>query len=109
VLLIAMVLSICWFAFAPEPPPSVDTGWDKLNHLLAFAAVTMCTWFAWGTTRHRVPGVLLAALAFGVFIELVQTQVPGRSGEWPDLLADMIGITLGLTAAAALSRRWLTP
>jgi VanZ family protein len=109
VLLMAMVLSICWFAFAPEPPPSVGTGWDKLNHVLAFAAMTTCAWFAWGTARHRRLGVLLAALAFGVCIELVQTQIPGRSGEWPDLLADMIGITLGLTVATTISRRWLTP
>lgn len=101
--------AICWLAFTPDPPPSADTGWDKLNHVFAFAAVTACGWFAWGRHRHRVAGVLLGALAFGVFIEVVQTQIPGRSGEWPDLVADALGIAAGLALAAALSRRRLTP
>jgi VanZ family protein len=109
VLLGALLLIICWFAFVPDPPPSVDTGWDKLNHVLAFTAVSACAGFAWGRARHRTAAVLLGSLAFGVFIELVQTQIPGRSGEWPDLLADTIGIALGLAVFAGLSRRWLTP
>ena len=37
--LAALVLAICWLAFDPAPPSSVDTGWDKANHALAFAAV----------------------------------------------------------------------
>lgn len=107
-LLSTQVLVICWFAFVPDPPSSVDTGWDKMNHVLAFGAVSFSAWFAWGTARHRVLGVFLGALAFGVFIELVQTQIPGRSGEWPDLLADSIGIAVGIAAAATVSRGRLT-
>jgi VanZ family protein len=107
-LLLALVLAICWFAFVPEPPPSVDTGWDKLNHVLAFGAVSFSGWFAWGKPRHRTAAVLLGSLAFGVFIEVVQTQIPGRSGEWPDLLADTIGITMGIGLAATVSWRRLT-
>jgi VanZ family protein len=107
-LLSTLVLVICWFAFVPDPPTTVDTGWDKLNHVLAFAAVSFSGWFAWGTAHRRPAGVLLGALAFGVFIEVVQTQIPGRSGEWPDLLADSIGIAAGIAAAAAISRSRLT-
>jgi VanZ family protein len=108
-LLMVLLIGIAWLAFSPDPPPSAGTGWDKLNHVLAFAAVAACGWFAWGRTRHRTAGVVLGALVYGVLIELVQTQIPGRSGEWPDLLADAIGIGLGLALAATLSRRRLTP
>jgi VanZ family protein len=47
--------------------------------------------------------VLLALLAFGAAIELLQLQLPNRSGEWTDLGADAIGIGLG----ALLALQWL--
>jgi VanZ family protein len=102
-------MAVCWLAFTPDPPPSADTGWDKLNHVLAFAALAFCGWFSWGDAPHRVAGVAVCTLGFGVFIELVQLQIPGRTGEWPDLLADAVGIAAGLAAALAISRRRLTP
>jgi VanZ family protein len=107
-LLLMLALVICWFAFVPDPPPSVDTGWDKLNHVLAFSALSFTAWFAWGTARRRAAGVMFGALAYGVFIEVIQSRIPGRSGEWPDLLADVIGIAIGIAAAAAVSRGRLT-
>lgn len=107
-LLLMLALTICWFAFVPDPPQSVDTGWDKLNHVLAFSALSFSAWFAWGTARRRAAGVVLGALAFGAFIEIVQTRIPGRSGEWPDLAADAIGIAVGIAAAALASRSRLT-
>jgi VanZ family protein len=113
VMLAVLVLAIGWLAFMPDPPQSADTGRDKLNHLLAFTAVSACGWMAWGTARHRAAGVVLGALAYGAFIELVQARIPGRSGEWADLLADGLGIAIGvgvgMTVAAAIARRRLTP
>jgi VanZ family protein len=112
-MLLVLVLAIGWLAFLPDPPQSADTGWDKLNHLLAFTAVAACGWMAWGKARHRTAGVVLGALAYGAFIELVQAHIPGRSGEWADLLADTLGIAIGIgvgmAVAAGLSRRRLTP
>jgi VanZ family protein len=108
-LLAGLVLAVCWLAFTPDPPPAADTGWDKLNHVLAFFALAFCGWFACGPARHRVRWVVLGTLAFGVFVEAVQTQIPGRSGEWPDLLADAVGVAGGLALASVASRRRLTP
>ncbi len=92
--LAALVLAICWLAFDPAPPSSVDTGWDKANHALAFAAVGVVARLAWpaaGALRLFAGG-----LAYGAFIEIVQSQVPGRSAEWSDLLADAAGLVVGL-------------
>jgi VanZ family protein len=112
-MLVLLVLAIGWLAFMPDPPRSADTGWDKLNHVLAFTAVSACGWMAWGTARHQTAAVVLGALTYGAFIELVQARIPGRSGEWADLLADTLGIAIGIgvgmAVAAAISRRRLTP
>ena len=104
VLLVLMVV-IAWLAFSPRPPPQVDTGWDKSNHLLAFGALAVAAELAsWPWPRRRwVTG--LGLLAYGGMIELVQSQIPQRSGEWPDLLADAIGILLGQWMVRACVRR----
>lgn len=104
-LLAALVVMVCWLAFSPDPPPAADTGWDKANHALAFAVLGFTAEFAFWPLRWRRWTNVVGLLGLGVVIELVQTRIPGRSGEWPDLLADAVGLALGLLAAApALAR-----
>lgn len=100
--LAALVLAICWLAFDPAPPSSVDTGWDKANHALAFAVLAV-------VAQRGFPGAgvlrLLAwGVAYGAFIEIVQSRIPGRSAEWADVVADTAGVLVGL-ALATLARR----
>lgn len=103
-LLVALMLAIAVLAFDPHPPESIDTGWDKLNHGLAFAVLAPCAALAFQGRRRRWIDAALLALAFGAFIEVVQTQIPGRSGEWEDLLADAVGIAVGRLVALLLDR-----
>ena len=105
-LLVALMLTVCWLAFDAHPPKSLDTGWDKFNHLLAFVVLTLCTMLAGQTWRQRWRLSALLMLGFGAFIELVQSQIPGRSGEWPDLLADALGIVLARLLIVPTDR-WL--
>ena len=44
--------------------------------------------------RAALVGVALGLLGYGGFIELVQTQVPGRTASWADLAADALGSDL---------------
>jgi VanZ family protein len=99
-----LALVICYLAFHPKPPQAATTGWDKLNHLLAFASLGFTAALGSARGERRVAMVFVGLLVFGGFIEIVQTQIPGRSGEWADLLADSFGITIGL-ALSALWRR----
>jgi VanZ family protein len=104
VLLMLLMLAVCTLAFMPHPPPALDTGWDKRNHLLAFGSLAFVAELAFWPARWRPLKVLLGLLAFGGFIELVQSQIPERSAEAADLLADGLGIALGLALVAALIR-----
>lgn len=103
--LLLLAAFIAALALLPAPPKQMDLGWDKLNHLAAFAALGLCAVFGWRSSRAARLAVLLALLAFGGAIELVQLQVPNRSGEWADLGADAIGIGLGALLALLWLRR----
>ncbi len=92
-------------ALLPAPPQQIDLGWDKLNHLAAFAALGWCAMFGWRGPRTVRLAVLLALLAYGGAIELLQMQVPNRSAEWGDLLADGLGLGLGALLALGWLRR----
>lgn len=100
-LLTAVVL---YFALMPHPPHALDTGWDKMNHALAFAALAVCSCFSGPATPRRLllAGALL--VAFGGMIELLQSQIPGRDAEWGDLLADTIGMVVGMLSALSARR-----
>ncbi len=73
---------------------------DKVQHLLAFGGMQVLLHRA---VQHRylfssaLKTLLVTALActsFGALIELWQTALPYRSGEWGDLLADAVGVAL---------------
>ena len=98
----ALAILIAFLSLMPKPPQGMDTGWDKANHALAFIALTFGACLAWGRTRRDVLWLCLALLAYGGAIELAQTMVPERLGEWMDWLADAVGIGLGLLLALPL-------
>ena len=95
-------VGVGWLALTPNPPPAADLGWDKLNHACAFAALAVAAYFGLRSARAR-PAALGSLLAYGGLIEIAQTFVPGRSGEWADLLADAAGIAIGALLAGAVT------
>ncbi|MEO1038993.1 MAG: VanZ family protein [Pseudomonadota bacterium] len=78
-------------------------GWDKLEHIAAFAALTLLIRGGWPNThRGWVIGVLVL---YGALIELVQsTDLVGRTPSILDLIANGIGMALGLALAWLLGR-----
>jgi VanZ family protein len=104
-LLLAGVIAVSWLALTPRPPSLADTGWDKVNHVLAFTALAAVAWFGFPASRAPAMATLLG---YGGLIEVAQSFTPTRSAEWADLLADAAGIACGslLAAAAAAAGRW---
>ncbi len=105
-LLALMLAVVSWFAFAPVQFDDGDLPLDKGRHLVAFGALTWVAVQAFAqATRGRAVAWRIAAalLAYGVFIELVQSQIPGRAASIWDVLADALGIGVGLLAARVFS------
>lgn len=97
--LLVLLCVISYLALTPVPPKEMDTGWDKANHFLAFASLAFSGCWSVSTARLRWLFLPLLLVAYGGAIELIQMLVPGRSSEWADLLADSIGISIGLAFA----------
>ena len=99
VLLGLLFVAITWLALVPDPPQGISTGWDKSNHLLAFASLAFTgVWACWPQPRQWWL-LVLALLAYGVGIEIAQGFLPPRSADAADVLADGVCIALGLLVA----------
>ena len=103
-LLAALAITVSWLALSPAPPDGLDTGWDKLNHASAFAALTLVAIFAFPRSPRSVWLVLAGLLCFGSAIEIAQSFTPTRNAEWGDLLADAVGMAAGVFAAMLVTR-----
>ena len=68
---------------------------DKVLHAIAFAGLSFI-----GCSAYPVRIFILAVflVVLGAAIEVAQGYTPGRSRELFDLLADLIGISLGMLA-----------
>lgn len=89
-------------SLAPATPTSLTTGWDKTNHLFGFAVLAL---LGLRSYPGRTATVLLALLAYGGLIEVLQSLTPYRLAEWADLLADGLGLLTGAALARLFQRK----
>ncbi len=94
-------IAITYLAIMPSNVPVVDEANDKFKHILAFAVLAWGLSRYWSWPRLKVTGALLA---YGIGIEVVQAFVPGRYSSGLDVLADCVGIAVGIGAARLLAR-----
>lgn len=97
--LVLALAGILWLALRPQPG-GVD--WfehaDKLRHAAAFLVL----WVLTRRSSGAASGLLMAALlAYGVLIEVLQGFTPNREPSVADVLADAVGIAIGV-----LTDRW---
>ena len=70
---------------------------DKPAHALLFAVHCGLLASSLASSRMRDRGLSLAAVVSGLYavlLEAAQIRVPGRSWEWWDLVADLVGIAV---------------
>jgi VanZ family protein len=100
--LTATVVPSNWLWF-DDPSMGFDFG-DKWLHGITFAGLTL--WFCGQYRRSSYWRVALGLLAFGLLIEIVQRNIAYRSAEMLDLVADLVGIAVGLILALAGMGGW---
>ncbi|WP_213956015.1 VanZ family protein [Variovorax sp. dw_954] len=97
----ATCLVVLVLALVPTVPPEIPTtGWDKSNHMLAFAVLALL-----GRTAYsrRLAAVAVGLFLYGGLIEVLQSFTPTRMAEWGDLFADSLGIASACLVGPALT------
>lgn len=98
----AMMVGVLVLSLLPPSAGSVVTvGWDKANHASAFFALAV---LGLGGYPGRTAFVCAGLLGYGVLVELLQGTTTWRAAEAADLLADAIGIAVGVVAVAMMRR-----
>ena len=109
-------LLVCtYLALVPDPPDNpVFRVSDVILHAAAFTYLTFAFVLMGATRPEAGPSAVPfsrvalrafgAMLAYGVFLEAVQSLIPERSAELKDLAVDVVGIATGLLLAALLAR-----
>ncbi len=92
--LVISIAGILFLATTSQPYPIPSAANDKFNHILAFIELTLVSRLAWPAMRPAPLALML--LGYGFAIELVQDQLSYRHFSLADLLADSIGIAIGL-------------
>lgn len=89
----SLVALVCWLSLTPAPPqPPEFLGWDKAQHFIAYGVLMF--WYGQAFTRHWRWPVLLIAL--GVGLEFLQGYSGQRFYDPFDMLANSLGVLLGL-------------
>jgi len=99
IVLAVLTALLSWLSLTPAPP-KIDhelLGWDKFQHALAYAFLTIAA----GRAFHRLPvhstttwlsAAVYAALVGGGLEVLQGLSRTGRFADWADLVADLLGI-----------------
>ena len=87
-------------ALSVMPPGAIpNTGLsDKMGHMAAYAALALAGGIAIRGARSLLM-LVAGLLLLGLGLELVQALLPSRLASGHDILANVVGITLGSTAA----------
>lgn len=106
-LLLAVLLLglFVWGGHQPQAAGLIPVPWDILAHVTWFATLAGLLALGLHGSGMRIPlMVALACMALGGWDEWRQLTLPGRSFGLDDLLADGVGIVLGVFVATWVQR-----
>lgn len=91
--------AIVYLSLAPATSVSMDQGWDKVYHLLAYLALML--WFAQACERRRWPMLASVCMGLGVLLEIAQRYSGYRTFSYDDILANAVGVAVAWVLALA--------
>lgn len=85
-----------YLALTPQHIEAIEGFWDKQNHFVAFFVLAILMSFAYPQLTAIKKFGLLVLMGFQ--IEIMQYFIPGRFFSLLDVVADSIGIVMGMVA-----------
>lgn len=97
---ILLLVTATWLSLTPMPldAPGPDLS-DKVLHFIAYCSIAFTGYAAFPNAGWRLAAVIIA---WGIAIELVQWQLPTRSFELLDIVANSSGAGCGWLCAHLL-------
>jgi VanZ family protein len=93
------IVLIAWLSLAPRIEiPYQFSGADKLAHCLAYAWLAILPFFGCASMRAALTEAFLM-VPIGIGLEFAQRHVPGRDFSVADMIADSVGVALGIVVA----------
>jgi len=89
---------------------AVITGFDKIVHVVLFGGVALI--LSWNLRSYTLQSEAAAwglTTLIAAAIEVVQSMLWYRSGDWWDLIAGAAGALLGVIAALIVAAKWRQP
>ena len=90
---LALIGSYVLAVIPQEIAPEIGELSDKTLHFIAFAVLTILIHLAYALPIWKS---VMMLIAYAFFIEFSQYFTPNRCAEWLDIVADTIGIAIGL-------------
>jgi VanZ family protein len=100
----ALVSSYLLAVLPQENVPELTPFNDKGNHFLAFSVLTLLLLHAY---RVKYLTAFILMMLYGVLIEVSQLFAVNRHGELLDVLADTIGVVIGILLYWLIERFYL--
>jgi VanZ family protein len=98
-----LLLAVCVASLSPLPPGTLRGGLDKVAHLVTYLVLFVSLDYALACGR-RLAAKLVLLLFFSWLVEIAQHFLPPRQYSMGDLLANLIGLLLGLLSVSFLRR-----
>jgi VanZ family protein len=86
--------AIEYLALTPQHIEIIESFWDKQNHFIAFCTLYVLLSLAYNHFSTHLKALLL--LLVGFQIEITQYFIPSRCFSLMDIVADSIGILIGI-------------
>lgn len=99
-ILYPLMAFILFLATSNDPYPVPSSSSDKINHVLAFAALGLLA--SWSYPKQDWHRLLPLLMGYGLAVEAIQAFLPHRQFSLLDLAADAFGAILGLTIGLLL-------
>jgi VanZ family protein len=100
IIFLISIVAIEYLATTSLEIKPLENSWDKANHFIAF--FTLYVTLSLGYPKLEVVKKVALLLAFGLQIEIVQYFLPNREFSLLDVVADGVGIVLGIVAIKVL-------
>ena len=98
IIAIGITVGIAYLSLMKVPKNQITfTSIDKVYHLFAYFTLTTCWLFSFYKKPTIKYKIVIACIIYGIIIEILQhTLTKYRTGDFYDVLANTLGIILGL-------------